>query len=91
MIALYFKSSPETYAQIQPAIDDAFRADWIETVKCEHILPIEPPIQLDNFCYLSIPNWMIEVVGAETFINWPGVTQITQEEYLLATQSSELL
>ena len=84
MSALYFKSSPGIYAQIQPAIDEAFRAEWIETGKCEHILPTSEamPVRGDGMCYLGVPGWMIEVAGADIFRNWPGVTEITEEEYL---------
>lgn len=86
MNALYFKATPETYRQIQPAIDNAFRADWIDTGKCEHILPLvgEMPIREDGFCYLAVPTWMLEVVGADGFLSWPGVQEISEAEFLAA-------
>jgi len=87
MSALYFKAPPENYSQIQPSVDEAFRVDWIATGKCEHILPPvgEIPIRKDGFCYLAVPGWMLNQLGADTFRSWPGVQEITVSEFLAAT------
>lgn len=91
MSALYFKTAPEIYAQIQPAIDQAFRVDWIDAGKCEHILPPveEMPVRADGMCYLAVPEWMIAVTGADAFRDWPGVEEITEAEYLEAVTEEE--
>lgn len=84
MNALYFKAAPETYAQIQPEIDAAFYDGWIANGKCEHILPPagEMPVREDGFCYLAVPLWMLEVVGADAFLSWPGIVEISEAEFL---------
>lgn len=89
MTSLYFKSTPEVYAQIQPAIDEAFRVDWIDAGKCEHILPPTLPV-IGGFCYIAIPDWMADAEGSEDFLDFPGIEKITEEEYNAAvTQEIE--
>jgi hypothetical protein len=87
MSSLYFKATPETYCQIQPSVDDTFRVDWIEAGKCEHILPPAEEILIrdDGFCYLAVPEWMLNEVEADAFRSWPGVQEISEADFLAAT------
>lgn len=82
----YFRTTIAVYTQIQPAINEVFRSDWIETGKCEQILPPveEVSIRGDGLCYLAVPEWMLDQIGADTFRSWLGIEEITEEEFFEA-------
>lgn len=89
MTARYFKASPETYVHLQPAIDEAFRADYIDTGRCEHILPPDLAPLSDGKCYLALPDWMTDAPGAEAFLANPAVEEITEEQFQSAQPQEE--
>ena len=80
----YFRTSPQAYAQIQPLVDDAFRADYIDTGRCEHILPVDLSPMADGMCYLALPEWMTSAEGADGFTKHPAVQEIDEKTYLNA-------
>lgn len=80
----YFRTPPQAYAPLQIAIDDAFRADWIDPGHCDHILPVDLRPMADGMCYLALPQWMTEAKGAEGFTKHPAVEEIDEETYLNA-------
>lgn len=80
----YFRTSAQAYATLQAAIDDAFRAEYIDTGRCEHILPVDSRPLNDGQCYIALPEWMTAAAGAEAFIAHPSVEQISKEQYLAA-------
>lgn len=82
----FFKSHPTVYAQVQPAVDEAFRADYIDNGRCDHILPVELPIQSDGNVYVAVPGWFFEQPQAASFAQAPGVYEVTEAEYQSATQ-----
>lgn len=84
----YFRTSPAAYAQIQPAIDAAFHADYIATGRCEHILPPELAPLSDGNCYLALPEWMTDSPNASPFLANPAIEEITDEQFT-ALQPSE--
>ena len=79
----YYKTTPEIWPVLAAQVDaqPEFKADWIETRHCEHILPPNLETQSDGFVYVTIPTWMIttrpELVAP--FLTY--VTEVTQEEY----------
>lgn len=80
----YFRTTPGTYAQLQPAIDAAFYGDYIATGRCEHILPEALAPQADGLCYMALADWMTSAPGAGSFL--AGVEEITREMFDLNTQ-----
>jgi len=89
MTMRYFRTTPSAYAQLQPAIDDAFRADYIDTGRCEHILPPDLAPLSDGKCYLALPEWMTDAPGAEAFLANPAVEEITEEQFQAAQPQEE--
>lgn len=85
----FFKSNPQVYAQIQPAVDDAFRAEYIDSGRCDHILPVTLPTQSDGNVYVAVPGWFFDVPQAASFAQTPGVIEVTEAEYQSATQPQE--
>ena len=83
----YFRTSPQAYAQIAPAVDDAFRAEYIDTGRCDHILPVELPVQKDGKVYIALAEWMTSHKDAAGFI--ASVQEISAEQYQQATQQEE--
>jgi hypothetical protein len=81
----YFRTSPQAYAQIQPAVDDAFRAEYIDSGRCEHILPVELPVQSDGKCYIALADWMTSHPDAGAFV--ASVEEITEADYQATTAS----
>ena len=77
----FFRTSPQAYSVLQPAIDDAFRADFIEAGRCEHILPVDLKPMSDGMCYLALPEWMTSAPGADGFTKHPAVQEITEDQY----------
>ena len=76
----YFRTSPQAYAQIQPAVDAAFRAEYIDSGRCEHILPVELPVQSDGKCYIALADWMTGHKDAGAFIkNVEEVDELTYQ------------
>jgi len=86
----YFRTHPQAYAPLQIAIDDAFRADYIDTGRCEHILPVNLQPMSDGMCYLALPEWMTEASGADSFTNHPAVEEVSESQYQ-AAQPAETL
>lgn len=84
----YFRTIPQAYAQIQPSVDDAFRADFIATGRCEHILPVELPVQADGKCYIGLDDWMTSHPVAAQFI--ASVEEVSEAEYNAATQPEDV-
>ena len=83
----YFRTSPQAYAVIAPAVDEAFRAEYIDTGRCDHILPTELPVQKDGKVYIALAEWMTSHPNAGGFI--ASVEEITEEKYQQATQQEE--
>jgi len=83
----YFKTSPQAYAQIQPAVDDAFRAEYIDSGRCAHILPTELPVQKDGMVYIALAEWMTGHPDAAGFI--ASVEEVSEKQYQQATQQEE--
>ena len=83
-VVKYFCTSAQTYAALQAAIDDAFRAEYIDTGRCDHVLPVDLRPLNDGQCYIALPEWMTSVAGAEFFVSHPSVEQISKEKYLAA-------
>ena len=83
----YFRTSPQVYAQIQPAIDQAFRAEFIDAGRCEHILPVELPIQKDGKCYIALAEWMTLHKDAGAFLQ--SVEEVDEKTYQAATAQPE--
>jgi hypothetical protein len=83
----FFRTSPQAYASIAPAVDDAFRAEYIDTGRCDHILPTELPVQSDGMVYIALAEWMTSHPGAAGFI--ASVEEITEEQYQQATAQEE--
>jgi hypothetical protein len=79
-----FRTSPQAYALLQPAIDDAFRAEYIDSGRCEHILPPELAPMADGMCYIALPEWMTTYPGAEGFTSHPAVEEISEAAYQAA-------
>ena len=77
----FFRTSPQAYAPLQSAIDDAFRADFIDTGNCVHILPVDLKPMSDGMCYLAIRDEMTEEEGADGFTKHPAVQEITEDQY----------
>lgn len=77
----YFRTSPEAYAQIQPAIDAAFHETYIATGRCEHILPVELAPLSDGKCYLALADWMTESEDAAPFLTNSAIEEIAEEEF----------
>lgn len=90
MNAVFFRSTPAVYEQLQPAIDQADReqvaphVSFINSGHCEHILPPEPTIGTDGLAYVAVPAFLLGVNGAEQWANFEGVEQITEEQYQAA-------
>lgn len=82
----FFKSHPQIYAAVQPAVDEAFRADYIDSGRCDHILPVTLPVQSDGNVYVAVPGWFFDVPQAANFASTPGVFEVSEEEYQSATQ-----
>ena len=80
----YFRTSAQAYATLQAAIDDAFRAEYIDAGRCDHVLPVDLRPLNDGQCYIALPEWMTAAAGAEAFIAHPSVEQINKEQYLAA-------
>ena len=78
----FFRTSPQAYSVLQPAIDDAFRKDFIDTGRCEHILPVDLKPMADGMCYLALPEWMTSHPNAEQFI--ASVEEVSENDYLAA-------
>jgi hypothetical protein len=83
----FFRTSPAIYSQIQPAVDAAFRAEYIDSGRCEHILPVELPVQSDGMCYIALAEWMTGHPDAAGFI--ASVEEITEAQYQAATAQPE--
>jgi hypothetical protein len=87
---LYFRASVETYAALQPAIDQADREQpaphksFILSGHCEHILPVQPTIGVDGMAYIAVPAWLLGVNGAEQWASFEGVEEIDAEQYQAA-------
>ena len=84
----FFKTSPQAYAQLQPAIDAAFYTDFIATGRCDHILPEALPVLADGLCYIALAEWMTSAPGAEGFIS--NVEEITEAQYMAAQPQQEI-
>jgi hypothetical protein len=95
MSTVFFRSTMEVYSQLQPAIDQADReqpaphTSFILTGHCKHILPPEPTVGIDGMAYVAVPEWLLGINGAEDWINFDGVEQITEQEYREAFQGAE--
>ena len=92
---LYFRATAETYAALAPQIDLAdihqpapFKS-FILSGHCEHILPETPTIGADGLAYIAVPAWLLGVNGAEQWAAFPGVEQITAEQYQAAMPQGE--
>jgi hypothetical protein len=83
----YFRTSPQAYSVIQPAVDNAFRAEFIESGRCEHILPTELPVQSDGLCYIALAEWMTGHKDAAGFI--ANVEEVDEKTYQAATAQPE--
>ncbi len=81
----FFRTSPQAYSVIQPAVDAAFRAEYIDSGRCEHILPVELPVQSDGLCYIALAEWMTSHPDAAGFIQ--NVEEITEADYQATTAS----
>lgn len=82
-----FRATHSTYDAIQQAVDEAFRAEYIDTGRCEHILPVDLAPMADGKCYLALPEWMTSHPNAAQFV--ASVEEITEAQYLAATQPAE--
>lgn len=80
----YFRTAPQAYAILQPAIDRTFFDDYIATGHCEHILPVDLAPMADGLCYLALPEWMTEYPGAEGFTTHPAVEEVSEADYMAA-------
>ena len=78
----YFRTNPQTYAVLQPAIDEAFRAEFIASGRCEHILPVKLPVQSDGLCYLALAEWMTGHPNAGAFLQ--SVEEVDEKTYMEA-------
>lgn len=85
----YFRTTPEIYAQLQQEIDDAFRAELINSGRCEHILPVDLAPMPDGFCYMALPEWMPATPGAEQFLGL--VDEVSESLFTQATQPANNL
>lgn len=85
----FFKTHPAVYSALQPAIDEAFRAEFIDSGRCDHILPVELPVQSDGNVYVAVPGWFFDYPQAASFAQTPGVIEVTEAEYQSATQPEE--
>jgi hypothetical protein len=92
---LYFRASVDVYNQLQPQIDLAdmhqpapFKS-FILSGHCEHILPQSPTIGVDGMAYIAVPSRLLGVNGAEQWTAFPGVEQITAEQYQAAMPTGE--
>jgi len=83
----FFRTNPATYSVIQPAVDNAFRAEYIDTGRCDHILPVELPVQKDGMVYIALAEWMTSHHDAAGFI--ASVQEITEAQYQQATAQEE--
>ena len=83
----YFRTPPQAYAQLQPAVDNAFRAEYIDSGRCEHILPVELPVQKDGMVYIALAEWMTSHPDAAGFIQ--SVEEVTESQYQAATAQPE--
>jgi len=81
----FFRTSPELYAQTQLAVDEAFRTDYIDAGRCDHVLPVELPAQSDGKCYIALPDWMTDHPLAASFIS--TVEEVSEEVYSLKINS----
>ena len=85
----YFRTLPATYAVLQPMIDQADRDQpnpedsYINNGKCDHILsPADQVLTaLDGYVYMAISDWMFAINGSEQWPVFPGVEEITKEQY----------
>jgi hypothetical protein len=97
MNTIFFRSTIEVYSQLQPAIDQADReqpaphTSFILTGHCEHILPPEPTVGIDGMAYVAVPEFLLGVNGAEDWINFEGVEQVSEATYRAAMPSGENL
>ena len=80
----FFRTKPDIYSALQIAIDDAFRVDFIDAGRCEHILPVDLAPMSDGQCYLALPEWMTSAEGADGFTKHPAVEEIDEKTYLNA-------
>jgi hypothetical protein len=78
----FFRTSAAIYAQIAPAVDNAFRAEFIDSGRCEHILPVELPVQKDGLCYIALAEWMTGHPDAAGFIQ--NVEEVDEQTYQAA-------
>jgi hypothetical protein len=83
----FFRTSPQAYSVIQPAVDAAFRAEYIDSGRCEHILPVELPVQSDGLCYIALAAWMTGHKDAAGFI--ASVEEVDEATYQAATAQQE--
>jgi hypothetical protein len=83
----FFRTSPAIYSQIQPAVDAAFRAEYIDSGRCEHILPVELPVQKDGNVYIALAEWMTSHPDAAGFIQ--NVEEVDENTYQSATAQPE--
>jgi hypothetical protein len=92
---IYFRATVETYNQLQPAIDladihqPAPHKSFILAGHCEHILPQTPTIGVDGMAYIAVPAWLLGVNGAQEWVSFEGVEQITAEQYQAAMPQGE--
>jgi hypothetical protein len=92
---LYFRATVAVYAALQPQIDladihqPASHKSFILSGHCEHILPQQPTIGTDGMAYIAVPAWLLGVNGAEQWAAFPGVEQITAEQYQAAMPTGE--
>jgi len=77
----YFRTSSAAYAQLQPAIDDAFRVEFIDSGRCEHILPVDLAPMSDGLCYIALAEWMTDHPSSASFLAHPAIEEVTQEEF----------
>ena len=85
----YFRTSPAAYAQLQPAIDDAFRAEVIDSGRCENILPVTLAPMSDGLCYIALAEWMTSHPSSAPFLAHPSIEEITQQEFTNLLPSPE--
>lgn len=85
----YFRTTPDAYAQLQPAVDAAFFAKYIATGRCEHILPVKLPSMQDGLCYLALPDWMTESEDAAQFLAHPAIEEITEAQFQDSLQKEQ--
>jgi len=85
--AITDSTSPQAYAQIQPAVDAAFYDEKIATGNCDHILPVELPVQSDGLCYIALAELMTSHPDAAGFI--ASVEEVTEAQYQVATAQEE--